>query len=64
MRLGANFSGRSASLLRQSSLHCNGEHLELRVAKSSAHLISETVQRRLQQAASELAMDYSLTLTR
>lgn len=57
MRLGANLSGRSASLLRKAELRCDGAKLELFVARSHAALLSDTVQRRLQQAAAELGME-------
>jgi len=60
MRLGADFSGRTAALLKHAQLFCDGETLELKVAPSHAALASESVQRRLQQAALELGMDYRL----
>lgn len=60
MRLGADFSGRTAALLKHAVLRCDGETLELRVAPAQAALASEVVQRRLQQAALELGMDYRL----
>lgn len=62
MRLGADFSGRTAALLKHAQLKCDGETLELRVAPSHAALASEAVQRRLQQAALELGMDYRLVV--
>lgn len=61
MRLAADFSGRSAALLRHSKLSCDGEVLELKVAGPYRTLVSESVERRLQQAATELGMDYSLS---
>ncbi len=57
MRLGANLSGRSASLLKKAELRCDGSTLELFVPRSHAALLSDTVRRRLQQAASELGME-------
>jgi exopolyphosphatase/guanosine-5'-triphosphate,3'-diphosphate pyrophosphatase len=51
MRLGCDFSGRSADLLGQSSIHVRDEALVLEVRAASAGLISETVQKRLGQAA-------------
>ncbi len=57
MRLGANLSGRSASLLKKAELKCDGEKLELYVPRSQAALLSDTVRRRLQQAGSELRME-------
>lgn len=61
MRLAADFSGRSAALLKQAKLSCDGETLELKVSSSYRPLVSEAVERRLQQAAEELGMDYRLT---
>ncbi len=57
MRLGANLSGRSASLLKKAELACDGSRLDLYVQHSHRALLSETVQRRLQQAATELGME-------
>jgi exopolyphosphatase / guanosine-5'-triphosphate,3'-diphosphate pyrophosphatase len=64
MRLAADFSGRSAGLLKQAKLTCDGDTLELKVAGPYRALVSESVERRLQQAADELGMDYSLTTER
>lgn len=61
MRLAADFSGRSAGLLKQSRLTCDGDTLELKVAAPYRALVSESVERRLEQAADELGMDYALT---
>ena len=61
MRLAADFSGRSAALLKHAKLTCDGDTLELKVAAPYRALVSESVERRLQQAADELKMDYSLT---
>jgi exopolyphosphatase/guanosine-5'-triphosphate,3'-diphosphate pyrophosphatase len=61
MRLAADFSGRSATLLRHARLRCDGTRIELKVASDHAELVSESVQRRLQHAALELGMDYLLS---
>jgi exopolyphosphatase/guanosine-5'-triphosphate,3'-diphosphate pyrophosphatase len=60
MRLAADFSGRSAVLLRQSKLTCDGDTLELKVSGPARALVTENVERRLEQAADELGMDYWL----
>lgn len=60
MRLAADFSGRSAALLRHSRLTCDGDTLTLKVAAPYRALVSESVERRLEQAADELDMDYAL----
>lgn len=56
MRLGAVFSGRSGPLLKRATLRCEGDLLVLEVGRRDAKLISETVLRRLGQAASFLLM--------
>ena len=61
MRLAADFSGRSADLLKHARLTCDGDTLSLKVAAPYRALVSESVERRLEQAADELDMDYSLT---
>lgn len=61
MRLAADFSGRSAALLKHARLTCDGDTLSLKVAAPYRALVSESVERRLQQAADELDMDYALT---
>jgi exopolyphosphatase/guanosine-5'-triphosphate,3'-diphosphate pyrophosphatase len=61
MRLAADFSGRSADLLKHARLTCDGDTLSLKVAAPYRALVSEAVERRLEQAADELDMDYSLT---
>lgn len=61
MRLAADFSGRSAGLLKQAKLTCDGDTLALKVSGPYRALVSESVERRLEQAADELGMDYSLT---
>ncbi len=60
MRLAADFSGRSADLLKHAKLTCDGDTLSLRVAAPYRALVSESVERRLEQAADELDMDYAL----
>lgn len=60
MRLAADFSGRSAALLKHAKLTCDGDTLSLRVAAPYRALVSESVERRLEQAADELDMDYAL----
>lgn len=61
MRLAADFSGRSATLLKHARLTCDGDTLTLKVAAPYRALVSESVERRLEQAADELDMDYALT---
>lgn len=61
MRLAADFSGRSADLLKHARLTCDGDTLTLRVSPPYRALVSESVERRLEQAADELDMDYALT---
>jgi exopolyphosphatase/guanosine-5'-triphosphate,3'-diphosphate pyrophosphatase len=56
MRLGAEFSGRSADLLKQATLKVDGKKLELKVASGGRALVSESVERRLQQAGQELGL--------
>lgn len=56
MRLGAVFSGRSGPILKRASLRREGDVLELEVSKRDASLISETVERRLSQAAGQLKL--------
>ncbi|MEY2757139.1 MAG: hypothetical protein RIR33_917 [Pseudomonadota bacterium] len=60
MRLAADFSGRSADLLRHARLTCDGDTLTLKVTPAYRALVSESVERRLEQAADELDMDYAL----
>lgn len=60
MRLAADFSGRSADLLRHARLTCDGDTLTLKVTPAYRSLVSESVERRLEQAAYELDMDYAL----
>ncbi|MBA3070076.1 MAG: Ppx/GppA family phosphatase [Hyphomonas sp.] len=56
MRLGAVFSGRSGPILKRVKLRREGDVLELEVGRRDANLISETVERRLSQAASQLKL--------
>lgn len=56
MRLGAVFSGRSGPILQRASLRRDGDVLTLEVGRKDADLLSETVQRRLSQAANVLRM--------
>ncbi|MFN3913015.1 MAG: hypothetical protein ACK4OL_13250, partial [Hyphomonas sp.] len=56
MRLGAVFSGRSGPILKRVALRRDGDVLELDVGKRDANLISETVERRLSQAAGQLKL--------
>lgn len=56
MRLGAVFSGRSAPILKRAALRRSGDVLELEVRHRDRLLISETVERRLSQAASQLKL--------
>lgn len=61
MRLAADFSGRSAALLKHARLKCDGKTLELKVAGQYRSLVSEAVERRLQHAAEELGFKHELT---
>lgn len=56
MRLGAVFSGRSGPILKRASLRREGDLLTLEVKKKDANLLSDTVQRRLAQAANVLRL--------
>ena len=56
MRLGAVFSGRSGPILKRAALRLTGDALELEVDRKDANMISETVERRLSQAASQLKL--------
>ncbi len=56
MRLGAVFSGRSGPILKRVALRRQGDALELEVGKRDANLVSETVLRRLSQAAGQLKL--------
>ncbi|MFN4025362.1 MAG: Ppx/GppA family phosphatase [Hyphomonas sp.] len=56
MRLGAVFSGRSGPILQRAALRREGDLLVLEVGRRDAKLISETVERRLAQAAGQLRL--------
>ncbi|MGA1342447.1 MAG: Ppx/GppA family phosphatase [Hyphomonas sp.] len=56
MRLGAVFSGRSGPILRRASLRRVEDVLELEVSRRDANMISETVERRLAQAAGQMRL--------
>lgn len=56
MRLGAVFSGRSAPILKRAALRRKGDTLELEVGPRDRLMISETVERRLSQAAGQLKL--------
>jgi exopolyphosphatase/guanosine-5'-triphosphate,3'-diphosphate pyrophosphatase len=56
MRLGSDFSGRSAELLSRARLSIESRSLVLRLAKSDWPLVSETVERRHQMAADALGL--------
>jgi exopolyphosphatase / guanosine-5'-triphosphate,3'-diphosphate pyrophosphatase len=62
MRLGAVFSGRSGPILQRAKLSRKGETLELRVRKADMAMISETVERRLEQTASLLRLKAKVAL--
>ena len=57
MRLGAVFSGRSAPILERASLSNEGGRLILRVDTESKSMVSETVEKRLNQAARHLMLE-------
>lgn len=56
MRLGAVFSGRSGSILQRARLSLSQGLLVMEVAAKDSELVSETVRRRLSQAAGALRM--------
>jgi exopolyphosphatase/guanosine-5'-triphosphate,3'-diphosphate pyrophosphatase len=62
MRLGAVFSGRSAPILKRAALRRAGDVLELEVSARDRMMISETVERRLAQAASQLRLKSRTTV--
>lgn len=62
MRLGAVFSGRSGPILQRASLRREGETLALEVHRKDANLISETVDRRLSQAANMLRLKSTIVV--
>jgi exopolyphosphatase/guanosine-5'-triphosphate,3'-diphosphate pyrophosphatase len=61
MRLASVFSGRSAPILQRAKLERKGQFLELKVASADRALVSETVERRLDQTATLLRLKSSLT---
>ncbi|MEM1152298.1 MAG: Ppx/GppA family phosphatase, partial [Pseudomonadota bacterium] len=62
MRLGAVLSGRSADILKRAALQKNGECLVLRLPRSEAAMVSESVERRLNQTADILGLTPKVTL--
>ena len=56
MRLGAVFSGRSGPILKRAQLVRTAETLQLRVSRSDSAMVSDTVERRLSQTASQLRL--------
>ena len=63
MRLGAHFSGRSAPLLELAELSAYGGVLHLEVARKNQNLVSDSVKKRLQQAATIMGMEPQLHLS-
>lgn len=61
MRLAADFSGRTADLLAHARLSVDDDRLVLDVKPKSLALVSEQVERRLQQAAFDLGFGYVLS---
>src|SRR5262249_51786325 len=62
LRLGADLSGRSETLLAAFEVAVVDERLQLRVKKQSAHLATETAQRRLEAAAAALGLAAELRI--
>lgn len=62
MRLGAVFSGRSAEVLRRGQLERSGNRLTLRLPNEHSAMFSETVERRLGQAADALGLKPGVSL--
>jgi hypothetical protein len=62
MRLAVDLSGRSASLLARARLDCDGKRLTLALDPDWSELFSESVERRLMQAADELGMSHGTVL--
>ena len=62
MRLGGVFSGRSAPILKSASLKRDGGCLTMRIDKKSASMVSETVRKRLNQAARHLKLDAAVEI--
>lgn len=63
LRLGAELSGRSESLLRSFAISANDKVLHLRADAKVAHLLTEAGQRRLDAAASALGLSAETTIT-
>ena len=63
LRLGADLSGRSEPLLAAVDAEAVDGKLVLRVKKKVAHLMTETVQRRLDHAASALGLTPEIKIT-
>ena len=64
MRLGGVFSGRSAPLLEFASLQHTRGKLVLNVEESRAAMVSETVRKRLAQAADRLKLGHKINITK
>lgn len=62
MRLGAVFSGRSADILRLAHIEKRGDRLVLCLPRSEAAMVSETVERRLNQTADILGLSPAVSL--
>lgn len=62
MRLGATLSGRAIDLLNEVGLTRDGSTLRLSVKKSSDHLVSEIVERRLEYAARFMSLNPEIVL--
>ncbi|MEN8877351.1 MAG: hypothetical protein ABF338_08935, partial [Hyphomonas sp.] len=56
MRLGAVFSGRSGPILQRARLVRTHDTLQLKVSKADEAMVSDTVERRLSQTASQLRL--------
>jgi exopolyphosphatase/guanosine-5'-triphosphate,3'-diphosphate pyrophosphatase len=63
LRLGAELSGRSESLLAAFEISAEKGRLRLRAARKVAHLFTETGQRRLDAAAAALGLTAEMTIT-
>ena len=63
MRTGAHFSGRSAPLLELAELSVYGGELRLELASENKNLVSNSVAKRLQQAAAIMGMEPQLYLS-
>lgn len=61
LRLGADLSGRSETLLAEFETAVTDGKLVLRVKKRMAHLVTETASRRLEAAAQALGLDSEVT---